>query len=169
MKLNVYHAEQCDRKKCTALKLAKKNKLQIITDINKIPKNTIILDPFSEKSISVEDKEVILKNGLVAIDCSWKQIEKSLLRLKKTKYFRSLPLLIAANPTNYGKPCKLSTAEALAATFYIIGLKNIAVKILSQFKWGPHFLKLNEELLEEYSRAKSSYEVVKIQNEYIGG
>jgi pre-rRNA-processing protein TSR3 len=40
---------------------------------------------------------------------------------------------------------------------------------MSQFKWGPHFLKLNEELLEAYSHAKTSIEVVNIQNEFIGG
>ncbi len=81
----------------------------------------------------------------------------------------SLPFLVAANPTNYGKPCKLSTAEAIAATFYIVGLKDNAVEIMSQFKWGPHFLELNRELLEEYSSAKTSAEVVKIQNRFIGG
>jgi pre-rRNA-processing protein TSR3 len=39
---------------------------------------------------------------------------------------------------------------------------------MSPFKWGPHFLELNHELLEAYSLAKSSKEVVKIQNEFIG-
>jgi pre-rRNA-processing protein TSR3 len=76
---------------------------------------------------------------------------------------------VAANPTNYGKPCILSTAEAVAATFYIVGLKNNAIQIMSSFKWGPHFLELNRELLEAYSRAESSREVVKIQDEFIGG
>jgi pre-rRNA-processing protein TSR3 len=50
-----------------------------------------------------------------------------------------------------------------------VGLKDNAVEIMSQFKWGPHFLKLNHELLEAYSRAKTSAEVVKIQNGFIGG
>jgi ribosome biogenesis protein Tsr3 len=85
---------------------------------------------------------------------------------KGRKNHRSLPFLIAANPTNYGKPCILSTAEAISATFYIVGLKNNAIHIMSQFKWGPHFLKLNEELLEAYSHAKTSMEVVNIQNEF---
>ncbi|MGE4395651.1 MAG: DUF367 domain-containing protein, partial [Methanobacteriales archaeon] len=82
-------------------------------------------------------------------------------------YHRALPYLVAANPTNYGKPFILSTAEALAATFYIIGLKDIAVNIMSSFKWGLHFLDLNRELLEAYSKAKNSREVVKIQEEFM--
>ncbi len=72
------------------------------------------------------------------------------------KYHKFLPFLVAANPTNYGKPSKLSTAEAIAATFYIVGLKDNAVEIMSQFKWGLHFLKLNNELLEAYSSAKTN-------------
>ncbi len=169
MRIIVYHAGECNPKKCTALKLAKKGKIKIIRILNKIPKGAIILDPFAEKSLSPEDKETILKNGLFAFDCSWKKIQGSFFILKGAKYHRSLPYLVAANPTNYGKPCILSTAEAIAATFYIIGLKHNAVDVMSQFKWGPHFLMLNRELLDEYSTAKNSLEVVKIQNEFIGG
>jgi pre-rRNA-processing protein TSR3 len=167
MKTVVYHAEECDRKKCTTVKLGKQGKVKVVTKLNQVPTGAIILDPYSQKSISVEDKEIIIHNGLVALDCSWKRIEKTPFKLKTGKTSRSLPFLIAANPTNYGKPCILSTVEAIAATFYIIGFKDIAIDIMSGFKWGPHFLKLNEELLESYSKAKSSLEVVEIQNEYM--
>lgn len=167
MKIVVYHAEECDRKKCTTVKLDKKGKVKVVTKLNLVPTSAIILDPYSQKSLSVEDKKTVMEKGLVGLDCSWKKIEKVPFRLKTGKNSRSLPFLIAANPTNYGKPCILSTAEAIAASFYIIGFKDIAIDIMSQFKWGPHFLKLNEELLEAYSKAESSLEVVKIQNEFL--
>ncbi|MGZ7119572.1 MAG: DUF367 family protein [Methanobacterium sp.] len=167
MKIVVYHAEECDRKKCTSLRLGKKGKIKVVTKLNLVPTRSIVLDPFSPKALSVEDKETIIEKGLVGLDCSWKRLDKVPFKLKTGKNSRSLPFLIAANPTNYGKPCILSTAEAIAASFYIIGFKDIAIDIMSGFKWGPHFLKLNEELLEAYSKAENSLEVVKIQSEYM--
>ena len=167
MKIVIYHAEECDRKKCTTVKLGKQGKVKVVTKLNQLPTSAIVLDPYSPKALSVEDREIIMGKGLVGLDCSWKMLNKVPYRLKTGKNSRSLPFLIAANPTNYGKPCILSTAEAIAASFYIIGFKDIATDIMSGFKWGPHFLTLNEELLESYSKAKSSLEVVKIQNEYI--
>jgi len=169
MKVTVYHAEQCDPKKCTTVKLQKQGKIRVVTKLNMLPRGALVLDPFTEKSASPEDREIVEKNGIVGLDCSWNRIQKSSIMFKGKKYHRTLPFLVASNPTNYGKPCKLSTAEAIAATFYIVGLKDNAVEIMSQFKWGPHFLKLNHELLEAYSRAKTSAEVVKIQNGFIGG
>jgi len=169
MKVVIYHAEQCDRRKCTTLKMARGGKVKVVMKLNMLPTGALVLDPFSEKAVSREDREIVEKNGIVALDCSWKRINKSSAMFKGRKNHRSLPFLVAANPTNYGKPCILSTAEAIAATFYIVGLKNNANQIMSQFKWGPHFLKLNKELLEAYSHAKTSIEVVKIQNEFIGG
>jgi rRNA small subunit aminocarboxypropyltransferase len=169
MKVVVYHAEECDPKKCTTRRLARKRELKMVMRFNQLPRGALVLDPFANKSVSREDLETIREKGIVALDCSWKKIDKSSALFRGTKHHRSLPFLVAANPTNYGRPCILSTAEAVAATFYIVGLKDIAIHIMSHFKWGPHFLELNHELLEEYSRALSSQEVVKIQNEFMGG
>jgi len=167
MRIVVYHAGECDRKKCSTVKLEKQGKVKVVTKLNMIPASGIILDPYSQKALSHEDQDTIIEKGLVGLDCSWKRLNKVPFRLKTGKNSRSLPFLIAANPTNYGKPCILSTAEAIAASFYIIGFKDIAVDIMSGFKWGPHFLKLNEELLESYSKAKNSLNVVEIQNKYL--
>lgn len=143
-------------------------KVRIVSSPKRIPLGSIVLNPFAEKALSPADKERILKRGVAALDCSWKEVKKSSPIFAVKRYHRALPYLVAANPTNYGKPFILSTAEALkAATFYIIGLKDIAVNIMSSFKWGLHFLDLNRELLEAYSKAKNSREVVKIQEEFM--
>jgi pre-rRNA-processing protein TSR3 len=169
MKVTIYHAEQCDRRKCTSIRLARGGKIKIVTKLNQLPTRAIVLDPFSEKALSPDDRKQVEENGITALDCSWKKINSSSVMFKGRKNHRSIPFLVAANPTNYGKPCILSTAEAIAATFYIVGCKDNAINIMSQFKWGPHFLELNHELLEAYSQAKDSREVVSIQNDFIGG
>ena len=39
--------------------------------------------------------------------------------------------------------------------------------MLQGFKWGHTFLELNHELLEAYSEANTSSEVVEIQNDFL--
>ena len=74
---------------------------------------------------------------------------------------------MAANPVNFGKPCKLSSIEALAAALYILGEKDRAASILSKVNWGIRFLEVNQEPLDLYANARDSTEVVKIQALYI--
>jgi pre-rRNA-processing protein TSR3 len=80
---------------------------------------------------------------------------------------RSLPYLVAANPTHYGRPTILSTAEALSAALFILGERDRAKELLDLFKWGPTFLGLNRELLEVYARARDSAEVIFLQREFM--
>lgn len=167
MKITVFHANECDKKKCTAFKMEKLNKCNIIYNLNKIPHGALVLNPFSEKAVSFEDNSMVKKRGIVGLDCSWNKVYKSEKFFSLSKYHRSLPFLIATNPVNYGKPCILSTVEAISATLYITRFKKEAKDILDGFKWGPTFLKLNHELLEAYSNVDTSCEVVKIQNDFL--
>ena len=80
---------------------------------------------------------------------------------------RALPYLVAANPVNYGSPTKLSTVEALAAALFIAGFVGEAQELLSKFKWGPEFLRLNQTYLNAYAGAKSSAEVVELQGKFM--
>ena len=169
MKIVIYHSNECDPKRCTSIKLAKQNKAIITHKMNKIPYNAIVLDAEADKAVSREDRERITKYGLSALDCSWKKLKKSSFNFKSKKNHRLLPFLVAANPVNYGKPCILSSAEALSATLYIVGYKQEARDLMNCFKWGPHFITLNENLLEAYSEANNSTEIVKVQNEFLGG
>ena len=161
--LYVYHANDDDPKKCTAKKLARFKLIKIVKRMGKIPKNALLLSPFSEKALSPEDKKF---KSIAAIDCSWKNAERIFSKIRN-KNSRALPFLLAANPTNYGKALKLSTAEALAAALYIMGEEEQASMLLSKFKWGETFLKLNKMPLDDYRNARNSKEVVEVMMEYL--
>jgi len=88
-------------------------------------------------------------------------------KVRSWRIRRALPFLIAANPVNFGKPCVLSSVEALAAALYIIGEKDKAIELLSKVSWGIRFLEVNKEPLDMYTNAKDSSEVIKIQELYI--
>jgi len=167
IRLFVYHANEDDPKKCSARKLNKFGFAKLEKNIKKVPSKTILLNPFAKKSLSREDFKIAIENGMLAIDCSWKNAERSFDYLDKKNYSRALPFLVAANPVNYGKPFKLTTLEAFAATLYILGEVDYAKEILNIYKWAPHFLELNKEPLEDYRKAKNSEEVIKRMNEYI--
>ncbi|MDR2829914.1 MAG: DUF367 family protein [Methanobrevibacter sp.] len=167
MKITIFNGKECDKKKCTSFKLEKLKKAKIVYHLNQIPKGSLVLNPYSLKAVSPEDRNIVNRNGIVGLDCSWNNISSSTAFFKLTKFHRSLPFLIAANPVNYGKPCKLSTVEAIVATLYITNFKEEAENMVSGFKWGHTFIELNLELLEAYSNVKSSKEVVNIQNEFL--
>lgn len=166
MKIVVYHAKECDPRRCTALRLSRFGKVKIVFRLEELPRGGILLNPFAEKALSKEDAETAEKYGLIAFDCSWKKIQQ-LANVKNWFRPRSLPYLIAANPIHYGKPTILSTVEALAAALFIFGEKERAKEILAGFKWGSAFLELNRELLEAYSKAKNSVEIVEIQKQFM--
>ena len=166
MKITVYNARECDQRKCTAFRLHRLGRIHMVFRQSDLPRRAILLDPFAEKALSREDAETARRYGLVALDCSWKMIEP-LSDIKKWLEPRSLPYLIAANPTHYGRPTILSTAEALAAALFIFGERGMASDILGDFKWGPVFLELNREPLEAYADAKNSSEVVAAQDQFM--
>ena len=76
-----------------------------------------------------------------------------------------LPLLLAANPVNWGKPGKLSTVEARCISCANES-EGTSKELLSKFRWGEGFLDLNKEPLQAYSEAKSSAELVALQFEF---
>ncbi len=154
----IVHKNEDDPRKCTARKL---RRFKLAVFVSKIPMDSIVLYPSSAIRVSAEDSRHRL---MVAIDASWENIERYHFPDTKT---RSLPYLLAANPVNYGKPYKLSTVEALAAAYYIIGMRDTALKLLGKFSWGIQFLSLNREPLTDYLSAKNSSEIVEMERLYV--
>lgn len=80
---------------------------------------------------------------------------------------RLLPFLVAANPVNYGRPMRLTCAEALAGGLYIAGFQEEGRFILQTFAWGDAFWALNDHLLTQYAACADSAAVVTVQNDYL--
>ena len=160
MQIQVLMLKQDDPRKCTAAKLVK---FGLVKNIKKTVKNTIVLDPFAQETLLPHDKKIA--NSITAIDCSWNLADQAF-----TKNFsgikRKLPPLFAGNPINYSKLDKLTTVEAIAGAVFILGYKDLALRLLDKFKWGHTFYDLNKDLLEEYSKVKSADQINFILNEY---
>lgn len=166
VRIVVYHAGQCDPKKCTALKLNHHGLVRLVRQVKFLPRRAVALNPFSEIAFSPADRRRIEDFGLTALDFSWVRAERPLLKQVRGTS-RCLPVLIAGNPVNFGKLTKLTTAEALAAALYIAGFEEEAVELLSIFKWGHTFFEINRERLELYAKAKDSTEVVEMQKSFL--
>ena len=163
--LAMWDLGQCDKKRCTGTRLVRQGVIQELRLGHHFP--GVIMSPVGRSSVSVEDAELIRSKGLAVVDCSWNKLDDVPFGRIKGRAPRLLPWMLAANPVNYGKPCKLSCAEALAAALYICGEKDDARAIMSRFKWGHSFFALNNDLLEMYAACSNAHEVIEAQNRYL--
>jgi len=157
--------QQCDSKRCTGRKLARLHMIQTLSLAGSSWRG-VILSPEGRQAVSPADRVLVETHGISVIDCSWALVD-GLPYHKMKGVARLLPYIVAANSVNYGKPFKLSCAEAIAATLHIVGKKLDAVRVMAQFSWGMEFLKINGELLDLYAEAKDSEGVVAAQAEWM--
>jgi pre-rRNA-processing protein TSR3 len=152
--------KQDDPKKCTAAKIVK---FKLATSVRTTQPNTLLLDPFAEKTLLRSDASLV--TSITGIDCSWELAGKTFTK-KFSGIARKLPPLLAGNPVNYSKLNKLTTVEAIAGAVFIMGFESLAQDLLGKFKWGHTFYDLNRNLLEDYSKANSEEEINSIVKEY---
>lgn len=156
---------QCDSKRCTGRKLSRLGYLRELRVQQRF--GGVVMSPMGKKCVSREDQQLIKERGLGVVDCSWKGLDEVPFAQLRCGAARLLPWLVAANPVNYGKPCKLTCVEALAAALIICGESEVADQVLSPFKWGHSFLSLNRNLLDAYAACKDGAEVIAVQNDFL--
>ncbi|KAL4106258.1 ribosome biogenesis protein tsr3 [Phytophthora ramorum] len=163
--LRMWDFQQCDSKRCTGRKLCRLGYIKSMKPGAHF--RGLVLSPAGEHIVSPADRGLVEGTGVSAIDCSWARVQELPYKQLRSGVHRLLPFLVAANSVNYGRPHKLSCAEAIAATLYIVGLKQEAVQLMEEFSWGAEFLKINADCLEAYAACESSEQVVEAQNAYL--
>lgn len=164
-RLAMWDVGQCDPKRCTGRKLSRFGMIETLRLGTRF--NGIILSPMGTRCVSPIDIDIIKTHGLAVIDCSWAKLDETPFSKMKGHNPRLLPFFLASNNVNYGKPCQLSCAEALAATMFIMGFPNESRQLLSKFKWGSAFFEINKEILDVYSSCKTSEELIAAQSTYL--
>ena len=165
LKLYIYLMKQDDPKKCTSNKLKRLKLIKPIFNRMRVSRKAVVLNPFAREVFFSGDRKNIEQSGLLTIDCSWKKAQ-DVFSKKIRGIQRRLPVLLAANPVNYGHIQKLSSAEALAAALYIANFKEKAKEILNPFKWGWVFIELNRDPLDEYATVKDVAYMKEVEEAY---
>ena len=163
--LAMWDLNQCDPKRCSGRKLARLGCLRELRIQQRFP--GVALTPSATDCISPGDYHLIHSDGLAVVDCSWNRLDDVPFARIRSAAPRLLPWLVAANPVNYGKPCKLNCAEALAAGLYISGYRDAAELVMNKFKWGHGFISLNRDVLESYMACKTGQEVLDTQHRWL--
>lgn len=163
----IYEFGECDPKKCSGHRMVKYKK--VLSRPIGHSFNGILLSPIGKKLLTKKDKNKVLMSGIGLIDCSWNQIDKFDFRKVKCNLYlhRVLPVLIASNTINYGKPYKLNCVEALAAALYILGFKEDAEDVFGGFSYGHEFFRLNKKALDEYAACENEKEMKEVQKKYL--
>ena len=161
LKIAMWDLRHCNPKRCTGRKLVRMKLCRCLKLGQKF--SGIVLTPIATRCVSPSDRHIVDSDGIAVVDCSWNRIDTTPFHKMKGKNLRLLPFMVAANPVNYGTPCKLSCVEAIAATLWITGHVDYAKYYLGKFKWGPGFEKLNSDLLQQYSICENSEQIIQIQ------
>lgn len=163
--LSMWDFAQCDPKRCTGRRLVRAGLMRAMRP--SATSRGVVLTPTGDRAVSFADAEVASERGVAVVDCSWARLEDVPFAALRGGPARLLPFLVAANPVNYGKPLRLSCAEAAAAALYIMRFKDAARRVLAPFAWGEAFFDVNDGLLDRYAACEDSAAVVKVQNDHI--
>jgi pre-rRNA-processing protein TSR3 len=156
-----------DPKRDTGMKLARQGLVRSLRPGDAF--KGIVLSAYGRGILSPSDAQLISACGIAAINCSWNRLDEiTNIPGGNLSRHRKLPFLVAANPINYGKAYKLSSAEALAASLAIAGFTEEAKQLTEKFSWDDEFWKLNQDMIDAYSQCSNSKQVEEAQNTFLG-
>ncbi|KAJ2897681.1 pre-rRNA-processing protein TSR3 [Zalerion maritima] len=155
----------CDPKRCSGKKLLRQGLMRELYIGQRHP--GVIITPNGRTILSPADRELLETHGAAVVECSWARVKEIQWSKVGGKNERLLPYLVAANTVNYGKPWRLNCAEALAATFAILGKLEWAEEVMAPFGYGPAFLEINSSLLRRYAACEDEAGVKKVEDEWM--
>lgn len=155
----------CDAKRCSGKRLMRLGMMRELHVGQKFA--GVVVSPKAKKILSREDKDLMEQYGAAVVEASWKRIDEVPFGRIGGKCERLLPYLVAANPTNYGRPWRLNCVEALAACYYICGHEEWAESILSTFSYGRAFLDINAALLKRYAACENEEQIKKAEEVWL--
>jgi pre-rRNA-processing protein TSR3 len=155
----------CDAKRCSGKKLMRQGQMRALAIGQKF--GGLVISPRARSTLSPADAPLLAQHGVAVVECSWNRVDEVPWARIGGRHERLLPYLVAANPTNYGRPWRLNCVEALAATFVICGRHDWAELILESFSYGEAFLDINGELFKRYAACGSEEEVKKAEETWL--
>ncbi|CAO2656387.1 Nn.00g051900.m01.CDS01 [Neocucurbitaria sp. VM-36] len=155
----------CDAKRCSGKRLMRLGMMRELHVGQKFA--GVVVSPKAKRIVSREDKDLMEQYGAAVVEASWKRIDEVPFGRIGGKCERLLPYLVAANPTNYGKPWRLNCVEALAACYYICGRPEWAESILETFSYGRAFLDINAALLKRYAACENEEQIKKAEEVWL--
>ncbi|KAI7155518.1 RLI and DUF367 domain protein [Hortaea werneckii] len=164
-KAAAWDLNHCDAKRCSGKRLMRLGLMRELHVGQKHP--GIIVSPKAKALLNPSDREILEQYGAAVVEASWKRIDEVPFNRIGGPNPRLLPYLIAANPTNYGRPWRLNCVEALAACFFICGHRDWAEEVLSTFSYGKSFLEINSTVLKKYAACKDEEEVKKAEEAWL--
>ncbi|KAF1839768.1 DUF367-domain-containing protein [Decorospora gaudefroyi] len=155
----------CDAKRCSGKRLMR---LGLMRELHVGQKFAgVVISPVAKKVLSRSDKDTMEQYGAAVVEASWKRIDEVPFHRLGGKCERLLPYLVAANPTNYGRPWRLNCVEALAACYFICGRPEWAEEILGSFSYGRAFLEINSALLKRYLACEDEGQVKRAEEVWL--
>lgn len=155
----------CDAKRCSGKRLMRLGMMRELHVGQKFA--GVVVSPKAKRIVSREDQSLVEQYGAAVVEASWKRIDEVPFGRIGGKCERLLPYLVAANPTNYGKPWRLNCVEALASCYYICGHPEWAESILETFSYGRAFLDINAALLKRYAACEDEEQIKKAEEAWL--